>query len=349
MKTCIAVLAFFLLHFSSAQTAITPEFTYEGALKTPQGFQVEAGTYDIVLRVYDAAAGGNKLWCGATTIRTDSDGRFSVIVGDATCTPVPDESATCASLLDALLAEGVTRWFIGVSISGGEEIAPRQEIVCVPIANRAITVPTVRGDLTGEKFHAEELVVRGGLTAECPVETTGTLEGDSAAKGEFLSGLEITQGDLTVHGSLTLTGGTLSAPVVEGAGTVPKGLIVALAPGYSVPDGWALCDGQDGRPNLCGRFIYGCESDSYIGKTDGEAMHKLTEDEVPSHYHSVDYNIATDTGRGYAGSSDSDDDDQAWADLGNPGNKDFNSDYWGDGNPHENRPPYFALKYIIKL
>src|SRR6185503_1705786 len=40
------------------------------------------------------------------------------------------------------------------------------------------------------------------------------------------------------------------------AGTIPKGTIVAW---YSkigpIPTGWGLCDGNDGRPNLNGRFL----------------------------------------------------------------------------------------------
>lgn len=38
---------------------------------------------------------------------------------------------------------------------------------------------------------------------------------------------------------------------------MPLGTILALAAGAAIPSGWALCDGQNGRPNLAGKTLVG--------------------------------------------------------------------------------------------
>ena len=57
----------------------------------------------------------------------------------------------------------------------------------------------------------------------------------------------------------------------------------------SIPDGWKLCDGTNGTPNLSGRFIVGIgsngESSYSLGDDDGEDFHQLTVSEMPSHNH----------------------------------------------------------------
>lgn len=40
---------------------------------------------------------------------------------------------------------------------------------------------------------------------------------------------------------------------------------------------------------IAGRFLLGCNSTYPAGSTGGEATHKLTIDEMPSHYHTLGY------------------------------------------------------------
>ncbi|MBS9440742.1 tail fiber protein [Photorhabdus heterorhabditis] len=47
---------------------------------------------------------------------------------------------------------------------------------------------------------------------------------------------------------------------------LPKGMIVMFS-GSSVPTGWALCDGDNGTPNLIDRFILGGDFDDINGKS----------------------------------------------------------------------------------
>lgn len=125
---------------------------------------------------------------------------------------------------------------------------------------------------------------------------------------------------------------------------IPKGVICMWSGSIgAIPEGWALCAGQaDGIPNLLGRFIVGYDSNdadyNSIGKTGGAKEITLNISQIPPHVHHI------------KGSN---------ADNGDPGtmattattqpNDGMNSDSVGEGKPHENRPPYFVLAYIIKL
>lgn len=73
---------------------------------------------------------------------------------------------------------------------------------------------------------------------------------------------------------------------------IPIGMIIAWS-GKTIPYGWALCDGKDGRPNLSNRFILGSGSGNKLtkrdlGKTGGQENVKLNLNQIPKHRHSID-------------------------------------------------------------
>jgi len=117
---------------------------------------------------------------------------------------------------------------------------------------------------------------------------------------------------------------------------VPSGVITMWSGAINdIPDGWALCDGNNGTPNLQDRFIVGAGNSYTVDDTGGEEEHQLTVDEMPSHTHSTDANT---------GSADK---DSGVSPTG--GTSDATIDPTGGDQPHENRPPYYALAYIQKL
>lgn len=108
-------------------------------------------------------------------------------------------------------------------------------------------------------------------------------------------------------------------------------------------------------PNLKNKFIVGFDVDkpdyNQIGKTGGEELHALTADENGKHQHIVPWGENLNSSwkpewgfpseyfndrRGYNAAIDN---DNTWP---------FTSPS-GKGTPHENRPPYFVLAYIIKV
>lgn len=128
---------------------------------------------------------------------------------------------------------------------------------------------------------------------------------------------------------------------VSSGSSVPSGSII---PWYgnlaNIPDGFALCDGKNGTPDLRDRFLVGAGNSYKLGNTGGVNMVTLTIAQMPSHEHYVYsgrygsniYSISCD-GSSYGGILD----------------HKHKTKSAGGNQPHENRPPYYALYYIMKL
>ena len=158
---------------------------------------------------------------------------------------------------------------------------------------------------------------------------------------------------------------------------VPKGgIIMWSGPIAEIPTGWALCDGTQGTPDLQGRFVVGYNSEDMdydiIGNIGGEKAHQLTKEEIPIHEHSIDHDHppftisggahghTIETGNyGTSGESIVENADGRSSDnhvsggshshTVNVPNLSGYSGSVGSDQPHENRPPYYVLAYIMKL
>jgi len=148
----------------------------------------------------------------------------------------------------------------------------------------------------------------------------------------------------TVDGTIeSLTGGfkfpdgTVQATAATSGG-LPSNVIVMWSGAINgIPTGWALCDGTNGTPDLRDRFVVGAGNEYMVGDTGGEKEHVLTVAEMPEHSH--DYQ--KDTGLGMRT-------DYMQSNTGRDQSM-HTTDPEGGNQPHENRPPYFALAYIMKL
>lgn len=80
---------------------------------------------------------------------------------------------------------------------------------------------------------------------------------------------------------------------IELEGAIPVGLITLFS-GATIPDGWALCDGTNGTPNLQGKFVLGASTQYPAGSSGGEASVQLTaaQSGVPAHGHVINGNTA---------------------------------------------------------
>lgn len=108
-----------------------------------------------------------------------------------------------------------------------------------------------------------------------------------------------------------------------------------------IPHGWVLCDGNNGTPDLRDRFIVGAGNLYTIGNIGGENFHQLTVNEMPSHNHgnpNLFFVAHANSGGGGPGH------------VGDPYPiRPSTSINVGGNQPHENRPPFLAVYYIMRI
>lgn len=149
--------------------------------------------------------------------------------------------------------------------------------------------------------------------------------------------------------------------------SVPQGSIIPWygSPG-NIPDGFALCDGKNGTPDLRDRFLVGAGNAYKLGDIGGENSVKLAPTQIGNHYHAFG-SYESNNGwfvrlPSYATFPMPSGSGRAWWNGRN--------DWRGFQGPfatqsldlvtslaistaaqeaHENRPPYYALHYIMKL
>ncbi len=153
----------------------------------------------------------------------------------------------------------------------------------------------------------------------------------------------------------------------------------------NIPIGWALCNGENGTPDLTDRFIMGATSQAEMNKTGGENQVSLTVEQMPSHSHggrTSSTGAHSHSGSTNTAGSHSHTVPQGSAagepyiklkDYGGSGTTNiptstagshshslttasagshFHSlviNNTGEGEPHENRPAYYALAFIMRL
>jgi hypothetical protein len=209
--------------------------------------------------------------------------------------------------------------------------------------------------------------------------------GNTRIEGNLIANGLNSSGDLTVNGNVSATGnyivndrikgftapGYSSKGKVGSAGPVPAGTIVMwngdlsyfntqTGLGYGKMAGWALCNGGNGRPNLIGNFVVGAKGKYAPNTSGGKIDHRLSIREMPEHSHEQNdkgnhshpfpnaelYNTAgTENneagGDGVSGSFHGTKDATI--------SKNLSMDSAGGDQPHENRPPFYAVYFIIKL
>ena len=123
---------------------------------------------------------------------------------------------------------------------------------------------------------------------------------------------------------------------------IPSGVIVMWGGEVDkIPSGWVLCDGGNGTPNLRDRFIVGAGAGYKVGTTGGEKEVTLSIDQMPSHTHMHNHLPA------WFADAPGGDMAQGTSTRANPPK--WETDARGGNQPHENRPPFYALCYIMKL
>ena len=157
--------------------------------------------------------------------------------------------------------------------------------------------------------------------------TAGTFSGSGAS--------------LTSLNASNLGSGTVANARLSDSSLFVTGMIM-MYNGSSAPSGWAICNGSNGTPDLRDRFIVGTGSSYSLGNTGGANSVTLTVAQMPSHKHdtTIDNSLVHPSFGGVNFSNGG---------AGTYQGTTFTMSNQGGGQSHENRPPYYALMFIMKL
>jgi len=235
----------------------------------------------------------------------------------------------------------------GLSIYGSTNITGALNVTTTGTIGNLLTVTSGGANITG-----------GLNVTSVGANITGGLNVTSVG-ANITGGLNVTSGGANITGILTCPG-----PI----SFLPR-LCIIMFSGSSAPFGWAICDGENGTPDLRGRFVLGSgkakdnnvntwrgdsdnkdagytTEDYSVGMKGGIQKQTLTVAQMPSHNHRI-----SDLDR--TGNPD------GWGDGGRhyyrnasyQGHRDQGklTDTRGNNQPHTNMPPYYVLLYIMKL
>ena len=341
LRSVALVVAVALAAVACAESAA---WTYQGELRDAQGNALSVKSHTISFRLYSQAQGGSSLWGRKHDVLLDDDGLFCVELSDSAGSAIGD-GTPATGLVNVLANNAATLLYLGISVDGSQvEISPRQKILASPYATCAADGVAASGDMA----------VSGGLSSEANLKVSnnvnaGALKLESAST---VPSLKINK-DATVKGKITVKG------TVAGNGAFPIGGIMIWSGAVNkIPAGWALCDGNVHNnmqtPNLKDLFIVGAGGSYGVGAKGGVASVTLTVDQIPRHAHHYfgdDQLLQTDWSNGqwwaeiYCWSSGYD----AESSKGRGNGWVYGTSYIGGDHPHENRPPFYALCYIMRV
>ena len=128
------------------------------------------------------------------------------------------------------------------------------------------------------------------------------------------------------------------------ASAVPTGMVMMWSgASNAIPSGYVLCDGSNSTPDLRDRFVVGAGNSYAVGNTGGASTVALSVGEMPAHTH--DYTDLYVLQQALSPGIDIDFNATTWDPNGT---RTLATTSTGSGSAHENRPPYYALCYVMK-
>ena len=300
---------------------------FQGRLATvdPKGtLKPLTGVQRVDFRLWDAAQPNVLVWERQFPVTCTEDGSFNLTLNDGGAKLVDDQAVD--RLADAF--QGTERHF-EIAVEDFGTLSPALRVTSSPYAFQAQYAAKAPGD-----FFVDGILTVGG---------DATFKTDfAAADGTVDKCLTVAAGDgsvkdIEVAGTLIVPPGTSS----DMKGLIPVGGILAWT-SDTVPEGWAMCDGTNGTPDLRARFVVGADANRASGTTGGEESVTLALGQIPDHQHDYSVPAGASSRRHDYGTARA-----YWGTYTYDENRLMSAS--GDGQPHENRPPFYALYFIMRI
>jgi microcystin-dependent protein len=255
-----------------------------------------------------------------------------------------------ANFFDTVNVFGKLEVIRDITVSGNSDVIGNSNIT----GNSNVTGSSnIRGNITAASF-----IKSGGISSQF-LKADGSVDATSYLTAATVGGTpDNVGGQLVVRNGIGgFSAGIVTATTFVGNGTIPIGGIIMWSGTIAnIPTGWALCNGSNGTPDLRSRFIVGAGTDTQnvwgfnastgseaftngqtsvgVNSTGGRIAHQLTIAELAAHTHSYTAHVNVNAGNTSGGSAQA----PTGGTTGSTGGNQY----------HENRPPYYALAFIMR-
>jgi hypothetical protein len=327
-------------------------FAYHGSLQEANGaaFNLDAWQQrppeerTFIFALYTQPTEDVPLWSATFSgaeapITPDHNGVFTVELNDG-FTP----QGLPQTFFETLALVPTTPLYLGITVGKGtKELSPRQQILSVPYAATATTAEGNAQDFTAQGLiTSSDLAINNALT----LETLAVSDLTELTDMVEVESLELST--LTVAQETTFMD-EVSAETIEGEWALPIGSILPFfGTDDAIPEGWALCNGENGTPNLNDCFLLGADDHTYpFNQTGGNKTLTLEAKHLPEHTHSHTRTIYSELYNFWG-----EEDDTGWDRWSRRvAHSRTSSSGEGLSSSHqaiEILPPYLYLRYIMR-
>lgn len=169
MRIVSLMVAMSLLLASAVVAGVPPQISYQGMLYDSSGEPV-TGTHNLTFSLYNDPVGGDAIWQETQSGLQITNGLFSTYLGAVT--PI-DVSYFADSLC-----------WLGISVDGQAELAPRAQFFTVPFAYKVASIDgAIGGSVLGDLEIGEKLTV--GSSNYNPGKTTFCAGASNSTEGDY--------------------------------------------------------------------------------------------------------------------------------------------------------------------